>query len=185
MTLTMHDSGPMDCNELQAFLAASQALTFSGPDRSEAYAWIERSLRQYNYLSSPRAQQGLLRRYLQKMTGYSPAQLTRLIAQFRRSAQLRPQLYQRHRFPRKFTKEDQLLLAAVDQAHECLSGSDTQAILKREYQLFGRIEYERLSQISVAHLYNLRHSTLYRAQGRSTSATSDPTPATPTASAKR
>ena len=102
----MHDSGPMDCNELQAFLAASQALTFSGPDRSEAYAWIERSLRQYNYLSSPRAQQGLLRRYLQKMTGYSPAQLTRLIAQFRRSAQLRPQLYQRHRFPRKFTKED-------------------------------------------------------------------------------
>jgi len=31
----------MSCQELQAFLAASQALTFSGQDRSETYGWIE------------------------------------------------------------------------------------------------------------------------------------------------
>lgn len=160
----MHDSRKMSMDELRAFLCSSQALAFTGQSRKETYKWIERTLRQYDYPSRPRAEKGLLRRYLQKMTGYSPAQLTRLIAQFRRTARVRPSSYQRHRFPSKFTREDQLLLAQVDQAHQRLSGPATQAILRREYELFGKREFERLSQISVAHLYRLRQTKCYRTQ---------------------
>jgi hypothetical protein len=53
------------------------------------------------------------------------------------------------------------LLAAVDGAHEELSGPATRHILEREFQVFGNAEYEALSGISVSHIYNVRHSKIY------------------------
>ena len=52
--------------------------------------------------------------------------------------------------------------ASVDEAHEALSGPATQKILQREFHDFGDQRYERLAQISVAHLYRLRQSRAYR-----------------------
>jgi len=158
----LNDSRLMSMDELRAFLRSSEALAFSGQDRLQTYGWIERTLRRYGYLARPRGQKGLLRQYLHKMTGYSPAQLSRLIAQFRRTGRVCLRPYRRHRFPRRFTQEDTLLLAEVDEAHGRLSGPATVAILKREYALFGRQEFARLSTISVAQLYRLRGKTLYR-----------------------
>jgi len=175
MTFTMRDSRPMSVEELQAFLSSSQALEFAGQSREQTYEWIERTLRQYDYLARPRPEKSLLRQYLQKMTGYSPAQLTRLIAQFRRTRRVRLRPYNRHRFPTKFTQADQLLLAEVDDAHGRLSGPATCAILRREYELFGKKEFVRLSQISVSHLYNLRRSSRYRSR-TITFARTKPTP---------
>src|SRR5450756_1427717 len=62
--------------------------------------------------------------------------------------------YRRHRFPQRYTRADVELLATVDAAHENLSGPATRRILEREYRQYGKPEYERLSTISVAHLYN-------------------------------
>jgi hypothetical protein len=52
----------------------------------------------------------------------------------------------------------------LDQAHGVLSGPGTRKILEREAKLFGHSEYQRLTAISVAHLYNLRNSAGYRRQ---------------------
>ena len=62
----------------------------------------------------------------------------------------------------KYTTEDLALLIEVDRAHQRLSGPATRRILEREWQVFGRKEYARLAEISVAHLYNLRGSAGYR-----------------------
>ena len=48
------------------------------------------------------------------------------------------------------------MLARVDRAHERLSGPATQHILKREFEVYGKVEFERLAAISNGHLYNLR-----------------------------
>jgi hypothetical protein len=62
-------------------------------------------------------------------------------------------------------------------AGSTLSGPATQVLLRRAFSTFGDLRYERLSQISVSHLYNFtrqpavsetsfgvaRHSTLSRA----------------------
>jgi hypothetical protein len=53
-------------------------------------------------------------------------------------------------------------LAAVDEAHETLSGPATRKILYREFYEYGDGRYERLASISVAHIYNLRKSRAYR-----------------------
>ena len=65
--------------------------------------------------------------------------------------------YRRH-FPRRYTAEDIGLRAAVDAAHEDLSGPAVRRILEREYQIFGKAEHERVAEISVSHIYNLRCS---------------------------
>ena len=58
----MTDARVMSIDELKAFLASSDALTFKGNPREEIYAWIERTLRSYSYQSHPRLEKGLLRR---------------------------------------------------------------------------------------------------------------------------
>jgi hypothetical protein len=162
MNLIMNDSRSMNLEELKAFVRSSASLEFKGQSREQSYAWIEERLRHYRYLHQDRSHKGVIRQYLQKMTGYSRAQLARLIAQYRGSGQVRVRAYRRHRFPRKFTREDQLLLAEVDEAHERLSGPATVAILRREHEVFGRKQFQRLSTISAAHLYRLRHQAFYR-----------------------
>src|SRR5271157_1157934 len=109
-----------------------------------------------------RRARGLLRRYLEKMTGRSRAQVTRLIARYQAQGTVEAVSYRRHRFAQRYTRADIELLAAVDEAHDTLSGPATRRILQREYQQYGKPEYERLASISVAHLYNLRRQQRYR-----------------------
>ena len=158
----MTDARAMSIDELKAFLSSSDVLTFKGNSREETYAWIERTLRSYRYCSRPRSEKGLIRSYMQKITGISGSQLTRLIGQFRRTRHVRVRTYNRHCFPTKYTREDQLLLAELDNNNERLSGKATVAIFKREFTLFGKDEFQRLSEISVAHLYRLRQNSFYR-----------------------
>jgi len=160
--MMMTDARVMSIDELKAFLASSDVLTFKGNSREETYRWIERTLRTYRYCSCPRSEKGMIRSYMQKITGLSAAQLTRLIGRFRCTSHVRVRPYKRHCFPTKYTREAKLLLAEVDDAHERLSGKATAAIFKREYELFGKEEFNRLSNISVAHLYRLRQSSFYR-----------------------
>jgi transposase InsO family protein len=96
------------------------------------------------------------------MTGLSRAQITRLIRQYQQGGELQPARYRRHRFASQYTPADVALLAAVDEAHETLSGPATRKILERAYQLYKQGEYERLAEISVAHLYRLRRRQAYR-----------------------
>jgi hypothetical protein len=93
------------------------------------------------------------------MTGLSRAQVTRLIAGYQANGEFQPAPYRRPRFPHRYTKP---MLATVDEAHESLGGQATRRILQREHQDYGKLEYQRLASISVAHLYKLRHQQRYR-----------------------
>jgi len=96
------------------------------------------------------------------MTGLSRAQVTRLIGRYQESGAVRERSYRRNRFASRYTAADVELLAAVDEAHETLSGPATQKILYREFHDYGDPRFERLAAISAAHIYNLRQSRAYR-----------------------
>jgi len=53
-------------------------------------------------------------------------------------------------------------LARTDELHDYLSGPATKKIMEREWVVYGHLDFRNISQISVAHLYNLRRSFLYR-----------------------
>jgi len=152
----------LSLEQIRAFLEASEEMQFAGRNREEVYRWVDQTLGQQNYSELGRASRGLVRRYLQKMTGLSRAQVTRLIRQYQQGEQVRPKPYRRRRFPARYTRADIELLAKVDEAHETLSGPATQKILQREFHEFGDRRYGRLARLSVAHLYRLRQSRTYR-----------------------
>lgn len=104
----------------------------------------------------------MVRRYLEKMSGLSRAQVTRLIGQHLRGEEVKSRPYRRHRFPRRHTREDVAVLAAMDELHQSLSGPATQKLLQRAYYDFGEARCQRLAQLSVAQLYRLRQSRTYR-----------------------
>ncbi len=158
----MHEAEKLNLEQIEAFLKASEGIRFEGESRQQVYSWVEQVLRQHQYAQQGRAARGLLRRYVEKMTGLSRAQVTRLIARYRAHGKLQPIGYRRHRFPQRYTRADVELLAAVDAAHESLSGPATRRILQRAYQQYDQPEYQRLATISVAHLYNLRQQPRYR-----------------------
>jgi len=158
----MQDGKTLSLQQIREFLQASDEIHFKGKGRAAIYAWVARTLRQQRYSHQDRAAKGLLRQYLAKMTGLSRAQITRLIRQYRQGGEIQPARYRRHRFASKYTPADVALLAAVDEAHETLSGPATRKILEREYQQYKQSEFERLAGISVAHLYRLRRRSSYR-----------------------
>lgn len=86
------------------------------------YGWVERVSRQQDYQRQGKAMPGLLRRYVEKMTGLSRAQVTRLIGCYLATGAIVARPDRRHCFAERYTWADIELLAAVDEAHETLSG---------------------------------------------------------------
>ena len=162
MNISVHQAEKLSLEGIRRFVAASEEIRFESVHRRQVYAWVEGLLVGQQYAGQGKAARGLLRRYIEKMTGLSRAQVTRLIARYAASGRVEPTVYRRRRFTERFTRADIELLAAVDEAHDTLSGPATRRILEREYGLFNKAEYARLATISVAHLYNLRKSRRYR-----------------------
>jgi len=86
----------------------------------------------------------------------------RLITQYLSGEEVKPKQYRRQRFPVRYTRADVQLLAQVDEAHSTLSGPATQHLLQRAWYDFGDQQYQRLATLSVAQLYRLRKSPVYR-----------------------
>jgi hypothetical protein len=134
---------------------------FVGSSRLELYKWVEQLLYEHQYRLQGRRAKGLLRAYVERMTGFSRAQSTRLIGSYLKLGRIAPKPSLRPRFQRRYTAADVELLASVDEAHDTLSGPATRHILKREFEVYGKPEFERLAAISNGQLYNLRQSPRY------------------------
>jgi hypothetical protein len=177
----MQNAESLSRDQIQEFLRSSKPIEFSSGGRDDRYLWVERVLAAQKYRELGKGDRGLVRAYLRKVTGLSEAQSTRLIRGFLDHGVVRAQPYQRHTFAARYTAEDIALLAEVDRAHGRLSGPATRRILQRGCEQFGEKQYERLANISVAHLYNLRASARYRNQA----AVFEPTQSTAAAIAQR
>ena len=161
MRVTIRCRGIMNIEDMREFLCSAEPLEFQGVRKEEKYTWVEETLKRYEYLRLTKKEKGIVRAYMTKLTGLSSSQLTRLIYAYRWTAEVKSTTYRRHRFPTRYMPEDICLLARVDEINERLSGPATKEVLRREHEVFGKEEYERLKGISVAHLYNLRKTRSY------------------------
>jgi transposase InsO family protein len=162
LNISVQGAEKLSLEEIRRLLEASEAIRFVGVKRAQVYDWIELVLCEQEYGRQGKASRGLLRRYIEKMTGLSRAQVTRLIGRYMANGRVGARAYRRHRFAARYTMDDVELLASVDEAHETLSGPATRCILEREYRQYGKQEYARLASISVSHIYNLRRERGYR-----------------------
>jgi hypothetical protein len=158
----MDDTNPMSLEQIRVFLNGSGAVEFQAESKVEVYGWIERTLRHLDYGRLGRADKGLVKLYLSKLTGLGRAQLTRLIGRYVAQGSVPVARYRRRRFTARYTEADVRLLAYVDQAHGTLSGPATRRILQREYNQFHIQAYQRLAHISSAQIYRFRKTGEYR-----------------------
>lgn len=162
MQVTMNDSHINTVEQVKDILKSGEFPAFNVVSKKEAYRWVRENLIKFSYAMLDRKSKGAIRQYLIQMTGYSRAQITRLISKYRKTGYVKLANYKRHRFERRYFPEDVKLLAETDEAHQFLNGPATKTILERQVEVFGKKEYENISKISVSHLYNLRGSTPYK-----------------------
>jgi len=141
----VHEAENLSLEAIGRLLEASEEIRFASSNRQEVYGWVERLLIQQEYTLQSKAARGLIRRYIEKMTGLSRAQVTRLIGSYTANGQVQPTVYRRHCFPQRYSRTDIELLALVDEAHETLSGPATRRILEREVEVYDKQEYARAS----------------------------------------
>ena len=156
--------------QLQEFLDATQEISFTGtPGNSDSqrYEHISRVLKRFEYPGRSKGERGVVLAYLRRTSGYSRSQLTRLVGRWEVNRLAQVPLAKRYGgpampFARKYTAGDVELLVQMDRANEDVCGPAIVHLLQRAFVVYGDTRYERLSKLSVSHLYNLRKSAGYR-----------------------
>ena len=164
MVIDMNDEQLHTLAQIQAFLDGTVAVGFAVA-LEERYGFIARTVRRFGYARLKRAEKAVVLRFLERVSGYSRQQLTRLVKRGCKGGQLtKGYRGSRTSFARTYTSADVLLLAHTDNLHGTLSGLATKKLMERAFERFGDARYERLAGISVAHLYNLRQGEGYQRQ---------------------
>jgi len=166
MVIDMNEAQVRTVEQVRQVLQGTQVLQFRAAQDDEGrYGWIDAVLRRLGYRQLGRSDRGAVLAYLRHLSGYSRAQVTRLVSCWMSGKPLvKNYVAPEHAFARRYTAADLALLADVDRAMGTLSGPATVCVLKRQHEVFGDERFERLGSISVGHLYNLRNGAGYRAQ---------------------
>src|SRR5450830_852010 len=170
MVINMNEEQIGTIEQVEQFLSASAPIEFSATgDDSERYEHIGRVLKRFDYPRRNKRERGVLLTYLRHTSGYSRAQVTRLVTQWQRNRLAEVPLTKRYRAPaapfaRKYLAIDIELLVEMDKANEDVCGPAIAHLLQRAYREYNDRRYERLATLSVSHLYNLRKSAGYRAR---------------------
>lgn len=180
MVIDMNEAQVKTLQQVRAVLEGTAAMEMRAVrDPSDSYGWVAAVLKRFNYRQLGRPERGLVLRYLARFSGYSRAQITRLVKRWcARSPLIKRYSAPKNAFAKRFGASDVALLVEVDQAFDTLSGAATRCILKRAFSQFNDPRFAQLSTISVAHLYNLRHRPDYlskRVLKRATRAVTAPT----------
>lgn len=153
--------------ELEHFIQGNQAVAFTVlGDKSERYTFIQETLVKFRYITLKKPDKGVVNRYLRKVTGYSRQQITRLVKQYKELGKINWQPCRSNGFSTVYSKKDITLLAEMDARHDDICGHAIKKLVERAVTKFKQLEYQTLANISVSHLYNLRHSQPYQKQRR-------------------
>ena len=160
MTITMNDSRLNSIDDINQFLQSTQEIFFKRTGRAQTYPWIEQTLIKLSYMGLSKAEKSIVKQYIAKITKYSRAQITRLIARYVSSGCVQEVPYERNSFTKLYSDCDIKLLAQTDELHDFPNGAALKKILSSMAQ--SDRAFKNTAQISVAHIYNLRRSTAYK-----------------------
>jgi len=170
MVINMDEAKLRTIAQLQEFLDATQEISFTvapGDGDDQRYEHISRVLKRFCYPGLGKGERGVVLAYLRRTSGYSRSHITRLVGRWECNRLALVPLSKHYcgpavPFVRKYTGADVELLVQMDRANEDVCGVAIVHLLHRAFVVYGDKRYERLSKLSVSHLYNLRKSTGYR-----------------------
>ena len=147
-------------HQIEEFLNTNKksGLKFEIISTKHKYEFISQTLWDVKYRMLAKTKKHIVLKYLKYFTKYSKSHLKRLANKWRSGTLAYNPSKNRNKFSRKYFPTDIALLIKTDIAHGCLNGKTTKKILEREYRLFKKAEYAKISNISVGHIYNIRNS---------------------------
>jgi hypothetical protein len=101
----MNDTQLETLDQIRQFLEGTEAISFQIESKDARYRWIQHALVKFRYMTLSKANKGLITRYIRKMTGYSLAQVKRLIKQYRKHGRLERKHRTTNGFQLKYTRE--------------------------------------------------------------------------------
>lgn len=161
----MNDNSLQSPAEIKLFLDGAQTLELS-INKTKRNIFIATTLKRLDYFNLKRSDKSIVRGYLLRASHCSSAQLSRLIKAYKETKWIGKPRSPKQSFATIYTHQDILLLIETDKYHELLNGAATKKLFERAYYFYQEKAYERLKNISVAHIYNLRKSEFYQRQRR-------------------
>lgn len=159
----MDDSQLTTIDQIRDFLNSVEKIDFKAERKREVYTWTRDVLIRLRYAHKlSKKDKGLVKKYIERVTGYSRAQVTRLVGQFVETGKVKIQKQRRYKFQKTYTSADVELFARTDSLHDFPNGNTLRSIFTRAFEVFGSQAYKRLAKISVGHIYNIRNSTRYQ-----------------------
>jgi hypothetical protein len=159
--MNMNDDSVVSMAQLRELIKLGNSATFIRNNKEEAYAWINTTLGKFRYQGRKKREKSIIRTYLRMMTGYSNTQINRLIQRKRTTKTIRVQKRTQPTFPRVYTADDIALIVETDNAEQRRTGGAVKKTFQEMYSFYGDHKFERLSKISVSHIYNLRGTRQY------------------------
>jgi hypothetical protein len=165
MTIDMIDDHLVSVAQLTEFVKLNNSAKFkSNSSKVETYAWIDKSLGKFKYRYLKKKEKGIVKKYIMDMTGYSEGAVDKLIAQKMKTGRIVVKERTQNAFQRFYEPSDYSLLADVSNVTLNQNGRALQEMCKSMYLDFNDSRFERLSKISVSHLYNLKKTNVYQSK---------------------
>lgn len=165
MTTMYDDSDITTIGNIQTFLSVSDVFGLQLQcSKQERAQWIYDRLVRFQYRRCTKKEKSIVKKYSLLLSKISSCQFKRYVKAYLAGKKLCCS-YKRNAFGVTYTQEDRELLAEMDNLHSPsdrrTSASAIQHICAREYAM-GDKRFERLAQISIAHIYNLRTTKRYK-----------------------
>ena len=161
----MNDDHLISVAQLSEFIKLGKSAKFkSNSSKVETYEWIGKTLGRFRYFCLTKKDRSIVKQYLTTMTGYSEGSIDKLIRRKKEVGRIVPKERTQYSFPRFYDSEDISLLAEVSNVTLNQNGYALKEMCKSMYVDYGDIKFEKLSRISVSHLYNLKKTRIYQSK---------------------
>ena len=154
MQLKMNTSKLRTIEQVKEFLTGTKEISYEGVRREESNEWVERVLFEFKYGKLKRKDKAVIRAYIEHVTGYKSAQISRKIKAYKLTGYVHKKDYKRHSFEKKYNKEDVKLLAQTDNLHQ-LNGASTKRLFSPHSKLDTDIREERTLESGNSHSLGL------------------------------
>ncbi len=163
----MNDENLVSITQLKSFLKEVAVVNFSinhigNKNKQEMYDWVGTVIQRFRYFSLKKKEKKIVLDYVVKITKRTRGQVKKLVKKKKKWGKIRLSVTKKNTFPVLYSTSDIARLIETDNAHGRLSGPATKRILQREYLVYEKNNYERISHISVPHIYNLRKKRQYQ-----------------------
>ena len=166
MTIAMKDDCINSVAQLSDLIKAAETLGVDRVERqdgtTEVYTWMNDLLIRLKYRKLTKKEKGIVRQYLVWYSGYTASHVDHLIAQHRKHRKIKQKERTQPTSERVYTSKDIALLAEVAEAYDHQNGRALKEVCKEMYVVHKDARFERLSNISVSRLYDLKKTEVFK-----------------------